>query len=114
MHDHFKRFTAAGLIAVMLLVGFVAEYTHRHAMPACSPTAFADTGSPQPEKPSGQQFSHICFVCQLNSVAVEIGPEIDLAILNVQPAPVSAGDFVFVASTHFDLSLRRGPPAFLA
>ncbi len=32
MNDHLKRFTAASLVAVMLLVGFVAEYTHRPAI----------------------------------------------------------------------------------
>ena len=114
MHDNFKRFTAAGLVAVMLLVGFVTEYAHRHAAPSSGPTTIADAGGPQPEKSTGQQINHVCFVCQLNSVAVEIAPAFNLAVLNAPRALVCVDEFVFLFSTHFALSLHRGPPAFLA
>ncbi len=114
MHENLKRFTAASLVAVMLLVGFVAEYTHRHAAPGNAQTSVADAGCPQPEKSTGQQIAHVCFVCQLNSIAVEITPAVACTVLSAQPVLVVVGEFAFLSSTHFDLSLHRGPPAFLA
>ncbi len=114
MNNKLKRCTAAGLVVIMLLVGFVAEYTHRHAAPFDGQTTVADANSQQPDKSAGQQISHFCWICQLNSVAVEIVPVIELAILTVQQTPVSVSEFAFLSSTRFDLSLHRGPPAFLA
>lgn len=114
MNDKFKRCTAAGLIAVMLLVGFVADYTHRHAPPGNGQTAVADAGSQQPEKCPSRQITHVCFVCQFNSVAAEIAPAVDLAALNEHPAPVFVSEFTLLASTAFDHAFRRGPPALPA
>lgn len=114
MHENLKRFTAAGLVAVMLLAGFVAEYTHRHAMPSVGQTAIAHAGSQQSGKSTSAQISHDCFICQHTSVAVEIAPTLNLAILHVQPTPVLVNEFAFLSSNHFDTFLRRGPPVFLA
>lgn len=114
MHEKLKRCTAAGLVAIMLLVGFVAEYTHRHAMPCAGQTAIAHAGSQQPGKSTGPLISHDCFICQLTSVAVEIAPVIDLAILNEQPARVFVGELTLLSSTAFNYSFRRGPPALPA
>ncbi|GEM_PF-2894263 len=114
MYDNFKRFTAAGLVAVMLLVGFFAEYTHRHVMPAAGQTTVAHAGSQPSGKSTSPQIFHDCFICQITSAAAEIAPALNLAILHVQQALVSDSAFAFIYSNHFDHSLRRGPPAFLA
>jgi hypothetical protein len=114
MNEKLKRCTATGLVVIMLLVGFIAEYTHRHAMPSAGQTAIAQAGSQQPGKSAGPLISHDCFICHLTSVAVEIVPVIHLAILNVQPEFVAVDTFAFLCSNHFAFSYRRGPPAFLA
>lgn len=114
MNEKLKRCTAAGLVAIMLLVGFVAEYTHRHVMPSVGQTAIAHAGSQQPGKSTGPLIFHDCFICQITSVAVEIVPVIYLAILNVQPELVAVDTVAFLCSSHFTFSFRRGPPAFLA
>jgi hypothetical protein len=113
MHENFKRFTAAGLVAVMLLVGFFAS-THRHVMPSVGQTTVAHAGSQPSGKSTSPQIFHDCFICQITSAAAEIAPALNLAILHVQQAMVSDGAFTFVYSNHSDLSLRRGPPALLA
>lgn len=114
MHEKLKRCTAAGLVAIMLLVGFFAEYTHRHAMPTVGQTSVAHAGSQQSGKSASSQIAHDCFVCQLTSVAVEIAPALNLAILNVQSALVSVGESAFLSSNLFAAFLLRGPPASFA
>lgn len=114
MNEKLKRWTAAGLVAIMLLVGFIAEYTHRHVTPSAGQTAIAHAGCPQPGKSAGPLISHDCFICQLTSVTVEIAPVIDLAILNFQAEFVAVETVVCLGSNHFAFAFHRGPPAFLA
>ncbi|MGH7452597.1 MAG: hypothetical protein ACRENG_14720 [bacterium] len=114
MNDNLKRWTAIGLAAIVLLVVFFAEYTHRHPLPATGQTAVAQTDHQPSGKSTGQQISHVCFICQITSVAVEIVPTFDLAVFAVSQSSIYAGEFVSACSAHFDISLRRGPPAFLA
>lgn len=115
MNNKLKRCTAAGLVAIMLLVGFFAEYTHRHAaMPAIGQTTSAHPGSPQPGKSTGQQVSHDCFICHHFGVAINISPAFSLVVLNAQPMPLDGHeDNCLLASLSY-IFLRRGPPAFLA
>jgi hypothetical protein len=114
MNDKLKRCTAAGLMVIMLLVGFVAEYTHRHAMPSTGQPAVADTGSQSSGKSTGKQVSHDCFICQLSGVAVEIVPAFSLAILNAQQVWMDFSEASILLSCSPYIFLRRGPPAFLA
>jgi hypothetical protein len=101
-------------MVIMLLVGFVAEYTHRHAMPSCGQPTVADTGSQPAGKSTGTQVSHDCFICQLSGVAVEIAPAFGFAILTASQAPAHFDEVALACSASFDVFLRRGPPAFLA
>jgi hypothetical protein len=114
MNDNLKRWTAIGLAAIVLLVGFFAEYTHRHPLPAAGQTAVAQTDHQPSGKSPSQQISHLCFVCQFTSVAVEIAPTFSFAILAAPPASIHASNFALACSAHFDVFLLRGPPAFLA
>jgi hypothetical protein len=114
MNNKLKRCTAAGLMVIMLLVGFVAEYTHRHAMPSAGQPKVADTGSQPSGKSTGTQVSHDCFICQLSGVAVEIAPAFSLAILTAPPAWVDFDEASILLSCSPYIFLRRGPPAFLA
>jgi hypothetical protein len=114
MNDKLKRWAAAGLMVIMLLMGFFAEYTHRHAMPFIGQTVVTHDGSQPSGKFTSTQISHGCFICQLTSVAVEIAPALNLAIWRAQQTPVLVNEFAFLSSNHFDTFLRRGPPAFLA
>ncbi len=114
MNDKLKRCTAAGLMVIMLLVGFFAEYTHRHAMPSCGQPTVADTGSQPAGKSTGTQVSHDCFICQLSGVAVEIAPAFSLAILSAPPAWMDFAETSILLSCSSHIFLRRGPPAFLA
>jgi hypothetical protein len=114
MNNKLKRCTAAGLVAIMLLVGFFAEYTHRHAMPSAGQPNVADTGSQSSGKSAGTQVSHDCFICQLSGVAVEIAPAFNLAILNAPQAWMDFAEASLLLSCSSHIFLRRGPPAFLA
>jgi hypothetical protein len=109
MNDKLKRCTAAGLVAIMLLVGFFAE-AHHHAMPVIGQTTSAHPGSPQPGKATGQQVSHDCLICQLSFVAVAAPLTFSSAILST---PQRLVNFDTVASPLFCsicTFLRRGPP----
>jgi hypothetical protein len=114
MNEKIKRCTAAGLVAIMLLVGFVAEYTHRHAMPSAGQPTVADAGSQPSGKSTGAQISHDCFICQLSGVAVEIAPAFSLTILNAPQAWVDFDEASILLSCSPYTFLRRGPPAFPA
>jgi hypothetical protein len=114
MNNQLKRLTAASLVAVLLLVGFVAEYAHRHAMPSAGPAGFVQGD----DSPSGQinfqQKADFCFACQVHASALEFSLGFSLFILN---AAQHAGIFdqVVLASLATPYTfLRRGPPAFLA
>ncbi|MDZ7359656.1 MAG: hypothetical protein ONB46_02860 [candidate division KSB1 bacterium] len=114
MNDKLKRCMAAGLMVIMLLVGFLAEYTHRHAMPSASQPTVADTGSQPSGKSTAAQFSHNCFICQLSGVAAEIAPAFSLAILSAPQAWMDFAETSLLLSCSSHIFLRRGPPAFLA
>jgi hypothetical protein len=101
-------------VVIMLLVGFIAEYTHRHAMPSCGRPTVADTGSQPAGKSTGPQVSHDCFICQLSGVAVEIAPAFSLTILNAPQAWMDFAETSILLSCRSHIFLRRGPPAFLA
>lgn len=113
MNPKLKRRTAAGLIAVLLLVGFFAELTHRHAMPATGPTAFATQGDSPSGKLNPQQLFNVCFVCQIYSLAIE-SPIGFTAIVVLGNRYFSNPE-----TAHFSLAYlfpfrRRGPPATFA
>lgn len=114
MNNKLKRCTAAGLMVIMLLVGFFAEYTHRHAMPSCGQPTVADTGSQPTGKSTGTQVSHDCFICQLSGAAVEIAPAFSLAILSAPQAWTDFSEASIPLSRNSHIFLRRGPPAFPA
>jgi hypothetical protein len=114
MNDKLKRCTAAGLMVIMLLVGFFAEYTHRHAIPSAAQPNVADTGSQPAGKAAGAQVSHDCFICQLSGVAIDIAPAFSLAILSAPQAWTDFSEASIPLSRNSHIFLRRGPPAFLA
>jgi hypothetical protein len=113
MNSKLKRFTAGGLMAVMLLVGFIAEYTHRHVMPLEQASVVHDSGQPV-GKPASSQIPHDCFVCQLAAVAIQTPSEFGLFILNASHAWIGEVERSFHSLPSSHDFLRRGPPALLA
>jgi hypothetical protein len=109
-----KRFTSASLIAVLLLVGFVAEYAHRHAMPSAGPAEFAQGDDPSSGQINLQQNADFCFVCQAQSVAIACALVGGLFFFYAEQRVVILENFVPASSSTSHTFLRRGPPAFLA
>ncbi len=114
MNDKLKRCTAAGLMVIMLLVGFFAEYTHRHPLPAAAQTVISQTDGQPSGKSPNQQISHVCFICQFASIAIEIAPAFSFAVLNAPQAWVDFDEASTARACSSHIFLRRGPPAFLA
>ncbi|MDZ7344624.1 MAG: hypothetical protein ONA90_08940 [candidate division KSB1 bacterium] len=114
MNNQLKRLTAASLVAVLLLVGFVAEYAHRHAMPSAGPAEFVQGNNAPSGQSNFQQKADFCFVCQLHAAAAEFSADLTLFVLNAGQYVGIFEQVVFASFASPYTFLRRGPPAFLA
>jgi hypothetical protein len=107
-----KQITSVSLIAILLLVGFLAEYTHRHVMPSAGPAVFVSGGDPPSGPLNQQQLSHVCFICQIPFLAVESLPWVGLFVLNAQEQ-VAIVDYVVPPRLENSfVFLLRAPPIF--
>jgi hypothetical protein len=97
MNPKLKRFTAAGLVAVLLLVGFVAEYAHRHAMPSAGPAEFAQGDDSSSGQINLQRNADFCFVCQAHSFAVNASLGFSSFIFNAEQNLVNLDEFVLAS-----------------
>jgi hypothetical protein len=113
MRTRFKRLTAAGLIAVLLVGGFLAEYTHRHAGCAAE-AAMASADNQSAGKTNVQLAADKCLLCQVAQQAISSHPLFGVIGLDLQ-GEVSSNHSVapLLQGLHFSFQLRA-PPSLLS
>lgn len=111
MKGTFKQFTAAGLIAILLAMGFLAEYAHRHGLP-CTAESVRSAASGMPGQTGNQPSADKCLICHISQVAAPTPPAFGLEALSLDGV-TSLFEVVAPAVTdlHFSFQLRA-PPAF--
>ncbi len=113
MSKKFNKLVSAGLIAALVLGGFLAEYAHRHALPAnnaCVVDADGRTTGATSANPAADK----CVLCHFAQQAISHQPSVSLTGLDLPQGAASHYVAVpFSQEIHFSFQLRA-PPSFLS
>ena len=114
MSANLKRCTSAMLVAVLLMVGFLAELTHHHAIATPGQAKLTSRAESPPDNTKTTQHSDVCFVCQVHSFAVESFVGCNIVVPPAGQQFSNLGETFFASLFCPSDFLRRGPPAVFA
>jgi hypothetical protein len=113
MRKKFNKLVSAGLIAALVLGGFLAEYAHRHALPA-NDTCVVDAGGKTSGTSNTNPSADKCVLCHVAQQAISNQPSVSLVSLDLPQGVASHYVVVpFSQEIHFSFQLRA-PPSLLS
>jgi hypothetical protein len=113
MRKKFNKLVSAGLIAVLVLGGFFAEYAHRHTLPSTD-TFVTAAGEKHHGATSSNLAADKCVLCHVAQQAINTQPSFSLTSLDLQQGLANFYVVVpFSQEINFSFQLRA-PPSFLS
>ncbi|MDZ7344178.1 MAG: hypothetical protein ONA90_06650 [candidate division KSB1 bacterium] len=110
-----RRPLAAGMTFILLLVGFLAEYTHHHPMFSAGTPSVIMKANPIADTPISLRPSFGCLICQTSFFSIAFPDWQRFRFVDSKPEPLTLN---FLGLSFHQLynpfsSFRRAPPAAL-